>query len=195
MPCGYGWPKTSGCWAACSKTKQSIRPRQRQELQELTAGVQPLGEERQRLIENRLASFNPGEATVAAGKSIFVQNCNMCHLVSDNGGLIGPQLDGVGNWGRQALTEKILDPNRNISEAFRTYNITLKNGKTLSGLFRREEGQVLVFANAGGEEFMVPKRDIRQCTASHYTLMSDHFGETIKKEEFDALLVYLLRLR
>lgn len=193
MPCGYGWPKTSGCWAACSKTKQSIRPRQ--ELQELTAGVQPLGEERQRLIENRLARFNPGEATVAAGKSIFVQNCNMFHQVSDTGSLIGPQLDEVGNWGRQALKEKILDPNRNISEAFRSYNITLKNGKTLSGLFRHEEGQVLVFANAGGEEFMGPKRDIRQCTGSHYTLMPDHFGETIKKEEFDALLVYLLSLR
>ena len=96
----------------------------------------------------------------------------------------------MGNWGRNALTTKILDPNRNISEAFRTYNITLKDDKTLSGLYRRQEGQLLVLANVGGQEFTLSKADIKEKTASPYTLMPEHFGETIKKEEFDALLVY-----
>jgi putative heme-binding domain-containing protein len=177
------------------RLQAGVTPKQRQEVQAVTAGVKPLTEERERLIETRLASFSPNGATVQSGQSIFSQNCTMCHQVNNSGGLIGPQLDGVGNWGRRALTEKILDPNRNISESFRTYNITLKNGRTLTGLFRREEGQLLVFANAGGEEFSVPKRDIRQRVASQYTLMPDHFGEAIKKEDFDALLVYLLSLK
>lgn len=84
-----------------------------------------------------------------------------------------------------------MDPNRNISENFRTYNITLKNGKTLSGLYRREEGPLLVLASQTGQEFTIPQQDIEEKVASKYTLMPDNFNSTIAKEEFDALMVYL----
>jgi putative heme-binding domain-containing protein len=171
------------------------QPRQKQEYAELTAQVQPVSFERQQLVEERLKTFDPQGKTPLMGQAIFATNCSGCHQINNKGGLIGPQLDGIGNWGRNALTTKILDPNRNISEAFRTYNITLKDGKTLSGLYRREEGQLLVLANAGGQEFTVSKADIKEKAASPYTLMPDHFGETIKKEDFDALLVFLLNER
>jgi putative heme-binding domain-containing protein len=168
------------------------QPKQKQEYTELTAQVQPISFERQQLVEERFKTFNPQGKTPQMGQAIFTTNCSMCHQINKKGGLIGPQLDGIGNWGRNALTTKILDPNRNISEAFRTYNITLKDGKTLSGLYRREEGELLVLANVGGQEFTVAKADIKEKSASPYTLMPDHFGNTIKKEDFDALLVYLL---
>jgi hypothetical protein len=35
-------------------------------------------------------------------------------------------LDAVGNWGPTALIEKVLDPNRNVSESFRNYTIKLR---------------------------------------------------------------------
>lgn len=165
------------------------------EYEAMTANLIPINEERQQLINVRFSGFSPNGKTAESGYRIFQQNCSMCHQVNNIGGLIGPQLDGIGNWGRKALTEKILDPNRNISEAFRTYNITLKNGKVLSGLFRREEGEVLVFASIAGEEFSIPKRNIKERTASKYTLMPDHFGTTLSKEDFDALLVYLLSVK
>jgi putative heme-binding domain-containing protein len=129
------------------------------------------------------------------GKAIFDQNCSMCHQVDKKGGLIGPQLDGIGNWGREVLTTKILDPNRNISENFRNYNITLKDGKTVSGLYRREEGQTLVLASPSGEEFSINKQDIKEKVASKYTLMPDNFSSEIAKENFDALMVYLLSVK
>lgn len=37
----------------------------------------------------------------------------------------------------------------------------LKNGKTLNGLFRREEGEVLIFANPAGQEFSVSKAEVK----------------------------------
>ncbi|HEY0055824.1 MAG TPA: PVC-type heme-binding CxxCH protein [Pedobacter sp.] len=167
-------------------------PKQKQEYAELTAQIQPISFERQQLVEERIKTFDAQGKTPLIGQAIFTKNCGGCHQIDNKGGQIGPQLDGIGNWGRNALTTKILDPNRNISEAFRTYNITLKDGKTLSGLYRREEGQLLVFANIGGQEFTVSKADIKEKTASSFTLMPDHFGDVIKKEDFDALLVYLL---
>jgi hypothetical protein len=71
----------------------------------------------------------------------------------------------------------------------------LKDGKVLSGLYRREEGQVLVFANVGGEEFSIAKNEIAEKQASKYTLMPDHFGEILEQENFNSLLSYLLSMK
>lgn len=168
---------------------------QEQKLNQLAAGNASERETRSKIIEARLASFDPASVSVNTGKQMFIQNCSMCHQVRGTGGLIGPQLNGVGSWGQKALTEKILDPNRNISESFRVYNITLKNGKSLTGLYRREEGELLIFANAGGQEFTVAKNDVRDRIPSKYTLMPDHFSTTIAKKDFDALLKYLLSIK
>lgn len=164
-------------------------------LNELTAGSANEFEERQQLIQARLAGFESSKATVEAGKSVFVQNCSSCHQIKGAGGLIGPQLDGIGNWGKKALTEKILDPNRNISEAFRNYNITLNNGQTMTGLYRRTEGQTMIFANNAGQEFSVAKNDIKDYKASKYTLMPDQFRNSIPEKEFYALLSFLLKTK
>lgn len=172
-----------------------IALKQQQVFDELTANIQPISEERQKLIDERLTSFDPKGKTVVEGKAVFSKNCSMCHQIDKKGGLIGPQLDGIGNWGMQALATKILDPNRNITENFRNYNITLKDGKVVSGLYRREEGQLLVLANPAGQEFSVNQQDIKERVASKYTLMPDHFDKVIPKDDFDALMVYLLSVK
>lgn len=79
-----------------------------------------------------------------------------------SGGLVGPQLDGIGNWGGRALTQKILASNRNITYALRTYNITLSDGKSLIGLYRRTEGEAVVFADPSEWIFTVPKKDMKE---------------------------------
>lgn len=165
---------------------------QQEVFKKLSVGQASESEARKVLIAARLNSFDPASVTVEQGRAMFIQNCSMCHQIKGTGGMIGPQLDGIGNWGQKALTEKVLDPNRNISQAFRTYNITLKNGKVLSGLYRREEGAVLVFANPGGQEFSVAKADIKERVPSKYTLMPDQFRNTIAPKDFDALLKFLL---
>ena len=166
--------------------------RQQTEFKQLTATLSPIDETREALIKDRLAHL---DASVSGGKQVFIQNCSPCHQISKEGGMIGPQLDGIGSWGSKALATKILDPNRNISEAFRTYTIKLKNGSVKTGLFRREEAASLVFANTAGEEFFVPKKDITENQASKFTLMPDHFGQTIPQEQFNQLLGYLLSVR
>jgi putative heme-binding domain-containing protein len=164
---------------------------QKNEYNALTSGMESMLEERQKLIEARLARFDP-KPDLEQGKAIFINTCSVCHQINGQGGIIGPQLDGIGNWGRSALAEKMLDPNRNISQAFKTYTLTMNDGQVLSGLFRRNEGELEVYANNAGQEFTVSKTDIKEKKASQYTLMPDNFGETISEEDFDALLGFLL---
>lgn len=126
--------------------------------EQLTMNLPPISSEKQALIEQRTEAFQSNPEHLVAGKTLFKENCGICHRVGDEGGMIGPQLDGVGNWGVQALATKVLDPNRNISENFRTYTIHLKDGQTKSGLFRREDEQVLVMADQSGTEFTIFKK-------------------------------------
>jgi putative heme-binding domain-containing protein len=175
-------------------TNNASADQQTQMRQLLAAGANER-QQRQQLIDARVANFRPAATFSDAGKVIFVQNCSGCHQIQGSGGLVGPQLDGIGNWGHKALTQKILDPNRNITEAFRTYNITLKNDKTLTGLYRRTEGETMVFADMAGQEFSVVKSDMKEYRASKYTLMPDQFRNIIPEKDFYALLDYLLGVK
>jgi putative heme-binding domain-containing protein len=170
---------------------------QQREFDAITSKLEPISKERQTLIDTRLIEFNSltDPVSLDSGKMVFKQNCAACHSIGNEGGTIGPQLDGVGKWGPRALAEKILDPNRNVSESFRNYTITTKDGKVMSGLLRREEGEVIVFADITGKEFSVPKANIKEQRPSRYTLMPDHFGNVLSQKDFNALVKYLLSLQ
>lgn len=170
-------------------------PEQHVRIQSLLAKGQNEREARKQLIEDRIAGFKGTGQLKEKGQALFETHCAICHQVAGKGSLIGPQLDGIGNWGIRALSEKILDPNRNISESFRTYNIVLKNGKKQSGLYRRTEGEVMVFADISGKEFKVAKNDMESYTPSPYTLMPDQFRYTLSEEDFSALMGYLLSIK
>jgi putative heme-binding domain-containing protein len=172
----------------------NISPKQQQEYNSLIANVKPIDSERQALIDERLKSFKAFQASTAqldSGARVFYANCNACHQKYTLSG-IGPQLHGIGKRGADAIAEKIIDPNRNITEAFRNYTIKLKNGKVLTGLYRRDEGAVAIFGDLSGKEFSIPKKDIAERTASRYTIMPDHFGSTLSQREFNNLVAYLL---
>ncbi len=175
-----------------------ITPKQKALLTELTANLEDISKERQDLIQQRIDAFHAANPKPApeAGRAIFTRTCSPCHSIGDDGGgMIGPQLNSVGKWGVNALAEKILDPNRNISESFRTYTLQLKDGKVVTGLYRREEGAATVYADAAGKEFTLANKDIANRTASKYTVMPDQFGAILSQDEFNALMNYLLTVQ
>src|SRR5205085_4021722 len=106
----------------------------------------------QNLIDARRAQYQPGPEDAQKGEAIFVQNCGVCHKIGNIGNMVGPQLDGIGNRGLERLLEDVLDPNRNVDRAFRTHVIVLKDGDVVSGLPRREEGELLILADSLGKE-------------------------------------------
>jgi len=173
----------------------NISENQKAKFKQLTANLSLIDEEREKLIVSRLNSFTTTPGIPESGKQVFVANCSACHQIAKEGGLIGPQLDGIGSWGSKSLATKILDPNRNISEAFRTYTIILKSGNVKTGLFRRDDEQSITYADASGEEFIVSRSDIAEIQPSRHTLMSDQFGKVLPEKEFNDLLGYLLSVK
>ena len=158
----------------------------------LTQGVTPSDGSRQKLIDQRRAAFATAKSSAEAGAKIYATACAACHRIGNEGGLVGPQLDGIGGRGLERLIEDILDPNRNVDHAFRTTVFLLKDGESVSGLFRREEGATIVYALANGQEARVAKTDVKTRRESELSLMPENFGEAMPARDFNDLLAFLL---
>ncbi len=161
-------------------------------LRELLAKLPPANVEADKLIAARRASFDGTKADITHGAEVFSTNCAVCHQVGQVGNLVGPQLDGVGSRGLDRILEDVLDPNRNVDRAFRLSLVTLKDGGVISGLFRREDGATLVFADMTGKEMTVPAANVKERTESETSLMPPAFGEAIPEKDFADLIAYLL---
>ena len=170
-------------------------PNAAERIERATHGLSAPNEALQKLVERRQRKFDPAKARVAEGGAIFSQNCAVCHQVEKVGGLVGPQLDGIGNRGLERLCEDIIDPNRNVDPAFRSTLLVLKDGDVQTGLFRREEGETVVLAESTGKEISVPKNQIAERRQSETSLMPENFGELLTDEQFNHLLAFLLSKR
>lgn len=158
----------------------------------LTEGVPAAGAAIQKLIDDRRSQFDPKKADVKRGAAVFSQSCAVCHRIEGTGNLIGPQLDGIGNRGVDRLCEDILDPNRNVDQAFRTQLLITKDGEAISGLFRREEGDLVILANSAGQEISIPKSSIQERRDSTSSLMPENFGDLLTPSDFNSLVAYLV---
>ena len=164
-------------------------------VKKLTANLAPADEARDKLIADRRAAYALAPGQAAAGQAIFTKACAACHRIGTEGALIGPQLDGIGQRGLERLCEDILDPNRNVDGSFRTTLLVLKDGEVASGLFRREEGALVVLAESTGKEITVPKSNIAERRESDVSLMPENYGEIISAREFADLMAFLLSQR
>lgn len=144
------------------------------------------------LIASRVASFAKASPDVSKGKQVFQTNCAVCHRIGGEGGLIGPQLDGIGTRGVARLSEDILDPNRNVDAHFHVHTFTLKDGTVFSGFLKAEAGQVNILVDAAGKEHRVTKKDVEKSDVMPMSLMPPVFGQTIDEVSFHQLLGYLL---
>jgi putative heme-binding domain-containing protein len=161
----------------------------------LTANLPPANAELDKLIATRRATFDPAKASAVRGADVYARNCAVCHTIEGKGGMVGPQLDGIGGRGPDRLLEDILDPNRNVDRAFRMTVVTLKNGSVVSGLYRREEGAQLVLADLAAQESRVPAGDIASRKETETSLMPPTFSELVSEADMNDLLAFLLSKR
>jgi putative heme-binding domain-containing protein len=158
----------------------------------LVKNLPPADAQLQKVIEARRAEFKPQQASASRGGEVFTKACAVCHQLEGKGALVGPQLDGIGGRGLERLLEDVLDPNRNVDKAFRTTVYVLKDGETVSGLARREEGDAFIYALANGQEARVPKADVKERRETGTSLMPANFAEALTAAELNDLLAFLL---
>jgi len=161
----------------------------------LTEGLPPADQRMQELFKRRKAGFAAAKTDAALGAKVYEKNCANCHQLGGKGAKIGPQLDGVGIRGVDRLLEDILDPNRNVDQAFRATIFALKSGQSVTGLVLREEGEIYVLADAQGKEVRVPKNTVEERSVSQLSPMPANLVDQITEMDFYHLMAYLLQQR
>jgi putative heme-binding domain-containing protein len=158
----------------------------------LTLGLPPLENELAKLLEGRRLNYRRVSGSSVHGREVFAKNCAQCHQIGGQGAVIGPQLDGIGERGMERLIEDVLDPNRNVDPNFKTTVYILKDGRVLSGLFRRQEGKKITIADSNGKELSFEESAVEQKQASPNSLMPSNVGTSMLETDFYDLLAYLL---
>jgi putative heme-binding domain-containing protein len=144
------------------------------------------------LITARRAGYDKAAHDVAAGAAVFKKQCAACHRVAGEGAKIGPDLDGIGNRGLDRLLEDVLDPSRNVDQAFRATTIRTADGLNLTGLVLGTEGEVVIIADAQGMQIRLPTADIEDRTISNLSPMPANVAELVAEPDFYHLVAYLL---
>jgi putative heme-binding domain-containing protein len=167
-------------------------PRLHERVVRLTRGLPSPDQRLEELLSRRRTGFAQAKSQSALGFKVFEKNCAACHQIKNIGAKIGPQLDGIGIRGLERLLEDVLDPNRNVDQAFRATTLTLKNGQIITGLLLRQDGAVLVLADDKGKEIRVPGDSIEERATSQLSPMPANFADQISEADFYYLLAYLL---
>jgi putative membrane-bound dehydrogenase-like protein len=138
-----------------------------------------------------------GRGDAAAGERVFFHvrgpRCAVCHRIDGRGGQVGPDLSAIGlSLDRGKLIESILMPSKEIAPAFTTWIITLRNGKTHTGVIVSENfDSTITLADADGKRFTLQRLDIDDRQASPKSLMPDDLPKQMTRREFLDLLAFL----
>ena len=135
----------------------------------------------------------------ASGDKIFHLradvSCVRCHTVHGTGGIVGPVLDGIGSrQSREYLLESIVFPNAKIAPGFEGVLLKLKDGRTVTGIVKKETDTELEVLDADSHQVTVPKADLvtRQRGQS---AMPEDLVKFLSKRDLRDLVEYLASLK
>ena len=150
-------------------------------------------------LKQQIAKFSASQSTTATsletGAAHFKKVCANCHRLGNEGGKVGPQLDGIGQRGLDRLLEDILDPNRNIDAAFRATTVSTTKGQVITGLKLRDEGAAIILADAQGKEVRINNADIDEFRVTALSPMPSNVVEQIGEQNLPHLIAFLLSQR
>jgi len=144
--------------------------------------------------ENAVASNDPG---VLAGEQLFNNSagCVGCHSYRDQGGRIGPVLDGVGSrLNENGLMQALLNPSQSIVPGYEAKIIEQADGTVVSGRFRNDSELAVQLQSADGARWITYFKDrVNSITDSDESLMPDVFANLGATDQ-DNLLAFLKSL-
>jgi putative heme-binding domain-containing protein len=136
------------------------------------------------------------EAARMSGMQAFVKaRCNQCHVVAGHGVNLGPDLaESVKKLQGAKLLAQILDPSSEINEKYQTTQFVLTDGRVVSGVVVKEEGEELqVMSNLLMPQALthIRKADIDQRVASKISPMPQGLANVLTKQEITDLVSFL----
>ncbi len=125
------------------------------------------------------------------GHAVFTRTCTGCHMFAGEGHLVGPDLTGIRNQPGATLLLHIIVPEYEIVPVYTCYNVTTKNGETITGLLAAETPASITIRQALGHEETISRANLVRMTASRLSLMPDELEKTMTRQELADLIGFL----
>jgi len=165
----------------------------------IKAGLEEFGKIRKPgdLVASYYECLEGGRADI--GREIFMNHiaaqCVRCHKYKEGkGSTIGPNLKSIGvQKDRRYILESVLNPQAAIAPGYGTILLTLKNGDTVAGLFRKETKKEVEIRDAENKTIKVPLDQIADRTPVISTMPP--MIALLKKHEIRDVVAWLATLK
>ena len=133
------------------------------------------------------------------GRQVFFSKkvgCAGCHRMEGQGGAVGPDLSQIGRFrDPRALMEAVVFPSSTIVPDYRSFTISTREGKTVSGMIVRETSDAIYLRTYELAEIRVARADVEDMAPSKVSIMPQGLEKTMSEQELADLLEFLFQRR
>jgi putative membrane-bound dehydrogenase-like protein len=150
--------------------------------------------DKKQLIEKVKAQLTPAalaKANLSQGRMLFTAVCGACHVMYGQGGKIGPDLTGSGRANLDYLLENIADPSGVVSADFRMSLLTLKDGRSLSGVIAEKNDRTVTLRTVA-ETLTLDRSEITKTESSPLSMMPEGLLLALQPDMVRDLIAYLM---
>jgi len=137
-----------------------------------------------------LAAASAPKPDLAKGRAVFAKTCGQCHLLYGVGGKVGPDITGSNRSDLDYLLHNILDPNAEIPNDYRTWNLDTKDDRSISGVLARQDGTAVTIVTPN-ESLTIARGDIATLKQSELSMMPEGLLQALPEDEVRNLIAYL----
>ena len=137
-----------------------------------------------------LTAANAPKPDLAKGRAVFAKTCGQCHTLYGVGGKVGPELTGSNRADLDYLLHNILDPNAEIPNDYRTWNLDTKDDRSIAGVMARQDATTVTLVTPN-ETVTIARTDIARLKQSELSMMPEGLLQALPEEEVRNLIAYL----
>ena len=127
------------------------------------------------------------------GAATFGKLCLACHYLQGHGQRVGPDLSGIASRPAEALLIDVLDPSRQVVPEYAAYEVQLKSGETMIGLFASETDTRITLRRPGSPDENFPRTQVQALRPTGKSLMPDGLESGLTQADLADLLAFLQR--
>jgi putative heme-binding domain-containing protein len=154
--------------------------------------LQQTSEEKEARIAEVRRVLARGKGDAQTGAELFTVLCGVCHAMNGKGAKIGPDLTGYERDNLDFMLPAIIDPSLGIREEYTGFNLTTKDGQSLTGFLVDQDQQSVTLLDLAGNRTTLAREQIATLQASHTSLMPEGLVDALNEQQVRDLFAYLM---
>ena len=146
-------------------------------------------------LDSASKHLNFKKANFERGRSLFFStSCGACHRLNGLGGDIGPDITSIPTkFDARYVLEAIIDPNKDISDQYSMFQVTLKDGTEHTGLYVENGEQASIYPpDHTADPILVSTAEVRNVKQVAVSQMPPGLINMLNPEELRDLMAYLM---